>query len=289
MAGRRSTYIVAENHPLAQPLIDALELKRSHELEKLRAFSNESTLLIESRGGAMAAAAAVGYLLGKLGFDPQTLLLHVGRSEAIDAAGAALAGRLVLVNRVAEGGRCLYPDVLVAHGFDEAGVYTLPAGGAADDATGLRGWPLADAELSGVLVSALTFLAPHQLCCLSVVVGTRDAAGSRGRSDAPETGEGAILAAALPAVERLIEAHAALLRPAGAALGEELRGELEAVGAALRLTATQSSQLRRLVEAAAARGGDVAGIIGGWSKLGPVRSKQERNRRFDEIKRGFEI
>lgn len=294
MTVSRSTYIVAESHSLAQPLIDALELKRSHDLEKLRVFANESVLLMESRGGAMAAAAAVGYLLGRTGFGPQTLLLHVGHSEATGAAGAPLVGRLVLVNRVRDGssGRCYYPDILVAHEFGEAGVCTLRAGAGVGAPQAPGSWQLADAELSGVVAAALTFLAPHQVCCLSAVTRTRGGLEAGGRGDAAGSGEaseGAIVTAATAAVVRLIEAIAAILAPAAAALDEGLRGELEAVGEALRLTATQSAQLRRLAEGAAARGDDVSGILSGWKAIGPLRSKQERNRRFDELKRGFEI
>jgi hypothetical protein len=290
----RSSYIIAEDHAIALPFIECLSLKRDDIIEKFRAYSNENLLLVESRGEPYSAAALVGLLLGHCGYDEGTRLFHVGRCHPMHGRGEHLAGRVVLINRVVDRttGRSYLPDILLHHEFPEAVVETAPRqSGTASPASdrieqrgpaGRVGAPeLFDRELSGVFAAALTLLAPHQVYALAAVAPGAET-GQDGKS--PE-----LIRGALPKIERLISESSALLGRARPTVGPETASLLDALASSMRLTASQTAQLVRLATEAAARGGDVCAIVKGWEHTSPVQSKQERSKRFDELKDRFAV
>ncbi len=303
-----STYIVAENHRLAVPIIERYSLRRSDDVGRFRAFAGETILLAESRGDALRAAALVGLLLGRHGHDEHTRLFHLGCGWRQSEGARELEGELVLVNRVvdASSGRSFLPDILLRHELREAAVETRTnagpggAGGAGAPAVGVTDTPtgeaatgrphdsehqaarpaLCDRELAGVFAAALTLLSPHQLYGL-VAVEPRAADG--GETDTAAQ----IIGCALPAFERLIEASAELFRPVRPRIDPAVLALLEEIVEHLRLTTTQRSQLARLAEAASARGEDLSAGLKQWCEGPQPTSKQEQRKRFDELKRSL--
>ncbi len=279
----RSVYLVAESHPIAKPLIAALELKRSDELAKLRCYASRGVLLVESRSelgatgrgrrsegsATLGAGVTTGYLLGRCGFDASTRLFHLGRCEARDGAGSELIGQVVLANRVRDGanGRGYFPDLLLAHEFHEAGIET---GAGASSPGGDGAPPLVDRELAGFLAAALAFLAPHQVYCLEAVGGDEELFGKQ---------VGAIL--------RLIDESARLCQPAEIAPNETVERSLASIAESLRLTAAQRHRLRGLALAGTAQRRDVAAILEPWCGMKPPHTKEERRRAFGELERAF--
>lgn len=277
------TYIIAEDHKIAAPIIEHYSLRRDDSLGRFRAFAGDSLLLAESRGDSLRAAALVGLVLGRYGHDEHTRVFHLGM--AWERTMSELEGELVLVNRVVDGasGRSFLPDILLRHELREAAVETTTNGGSGDDpasagpddperTTSAPG--LCDRELAGVFAAALALLSPHQVYGLAAVEPRR---GGACAAD--------IVRRSLPALERLFGASAGLFRPAHPRIDAAVRSLLDELVERLRLTAAQRSQLERLAEAASARGEDLTVSLREWREGPQVTSKQERRKRFDELKR----
>jgi len=218
----------------ARPWLAALQLKRVENLGRWTVYAREGWHLIVSGVGPARAAAAVGAACAR--FAPQRLL-----SFGIAGAPRPLAdkGELRLIHAIHEQttGRAFYPDILEKHPFREAALTTWPRRVTSADAP----TTLVEMEAAGVWQAASAFLPPHRISLVKVVSDHLE------DGDLDVTQVEAWLEAAvdqfLPWWEQAGK-HAATLPP----LPENFAPVVEGLAHSLKLTATQSHQLRREAE-----------------------------------------
>lgn len=157
-------YIIMALYPEAQPLIEALQLKRMKTNEIYDSFQDEECgiKLVLTGAGKVRAAVAVSHICTKYQVGEEDFVLHIG-----SCAGKEI-GELYLGNQIQdyETGRYFYPDILFRHDLRERAIVTVEK--VLED-----GLPepslLYDMEASGVYQGCVPYLGQHQMAFLKVV------------------------------------------------------------------------------------------------------------------------
>lgn len=152
----------------ARPFIQALELKRDNNIEKLQVFKNtdRAVTLFITGVGSVGAATAAAYICAKLPPGPQDLFVNFGICAG---SNPAQKGKLYRIHALCDqaAGRWFYPDMFPFPGaYEENALATVPA--AAKTMKDLP-CPLADMEAVGLYQAARMFFGQHQMLFFKTV------------------------------------------------------------------------------------------------------------------------
>jgi len=166
-------YLVVSHHHEARPLISYFQLKKDHSSHYFEIYEKEDVALIISGIGKLNTAVAATHIVSRSQdsrkpLAPNTALINVGicGSENRDFP----LGQMALVNQIMDhdSGRRFYPDILISHTLQEAGIETFSHGVRAEEADQIS-LELVDMEASGFYEAASRFLGPHQIHILKVI------------------------------------------------------------------------------------------------------------------------
>ncbi len=273
--------IVVALHLEARPLIHALGLKKDSTSPKIPLYRCDGVRLVVCGTGKLKAAVGTTYALTREAEPQKTIAVNFGFCGSADPRIAT--GSLFMINKITDAAtnRSFFPDILLKHGLPESALTThdRPLIRAENEAhagrrTGER--KLVDMEGSGFFTAAATFLGPEHIICLKLVSDHLE--GNRLDKGLLS----AFIESQLPQIESCLDACDALAGPPPA-LNPEDAALLAALRLRLRLTATQSHQLRDWATAYAIRHRRDLTILKPHLEQ-TVNNKAERNRLLETIK-----
>ncbi len=258
----------------ARPLIDHFELKRDNAHSVYEIFKNDEIALIVSGIGKVASASATTYLLS-VSPTPSSIF-------NLGFCGAKIEypiGELYLAHRITDRStrKQYYSDLILRHDLNEASLETfdLPVTDSGFDDPDVD---LVDMEAAGYFQAASRFLSPDRIYCLKIVSDHLDCGSlNKELSDS-------LIARNIGRIEKFMWAYSILDRESAGALSSSDTEILESVKSALRLSATQSFELKRLAMGyiASAKAKDLS-VLSKYSTE-KVNSKDDGKRRFNQLK-----
>ncbi len=253
-------------------MIDALGLKKDPRSRKLPVYCRDDKLLVISGVGKVRGGIATAHAIHTAGTPESCNVINVG----ICGAGNARyrLGEAVIANKIRDqsNGREFYPDMLLNHGLREVslGTFDRPV----TSAKGLS-CDVVDMEASGVFQAAQLFVASHEMVFLKVV------------SDHLQ-----VLPAAYPQMLRYYEDSVSTwlpmllnqpdLVPADYSITAKQEKLLQEFVEKMRLTATQTVQLRNAVLRFLLTGGETLDFLQSRFQE-PSEHKAVRNKQFRAI------
>ena len=261
----------------ARPLIEALGLKQDRASRKIPVYSGDDFLLVISGIGKLYAGIATTHAVHLAGNTENCRLVNVGMCGAVHDQIAL--GEAVLVHKIWDhgSGREFFPDMLLKTPLQEASLGTFD-----DPVTSahrsLLSCDIVDMEASGVFQAAHLFLSPHQMQFLKVVTDYLEFSSE----DYTQMKR---------YYEESLEQWIGVLKmdngfsKTNPILTEEHEELLEEVVARMRLTKTQSHQLRDAVMRYLVRRGADLSILKPIISEDPL-SKATRNELLERI---FEV
>lgn len=227
----------------AQPLIKSFSLKKDLRSQKIPLYFGEDLYLAVSGVGKIKSAIATTFALSKIGEKESLILFNFGICGTTD--GKLSTGTFCWVNKIrdASTGRNYFPEALLTHGFPEYSLVThdrpvkkeiarIKENSREDIAH------LVDMEASGFFAAAQAFLPPERIICVKIV---------------SDHLEGRLLEkklltqwieCSLPNMVQLFEQSNTLIL-SEKRLSPETKKQLESIEKKLRLTSTQSHQLKK--------------------------------------------
>ena len=273
--------IVAALQIEARPLIRALGLKKDSTSPKIPLYRGDGVRLVVCGTGKLKAAVGTTYALTREAEPQKTIAVNFGFCGSADPRIAT--GSLFMINKITDAAtnRSFFPDILLNHGLPESPLTThdrplirAEYDEEASRRTGER--ELVDMEGSGFFMAASAFLGPERIICLKLVSDHLE--GNRLDKDLLS----AFIESQLPQIESCLDACDALAGPPPA-LNPEDATLLAALRPRLRLTTTQSHQLRDWATAYAIRRRRDLTILKPYLEQ-TVNNKAERNRLLAAIK-----
>lgn len=159
-------YIFGALYEEVQLFITQFSLKKIPENIRFREFcdTENKIRLVITGAGAIAAAAAVGYVFAKNPPEENDILLNIG-SCAGKKAGVYFCHKLTEECT----GRTYYPDIIYKHPFLEGELLTVAKPVAKEQVTGGEEAVLYDMEGAALYQAGAYFLGPHQMQFLKIV------------------------------------------------------------------------------------------------------------------------
>ncbi|MCI1967421.1 5'-methylthioadenosine/S-adenosylhomocysteine nucleosidase family protein [Clostridium luticellarii] len=154
----------------AEPFIKRFSLKKYNSINKFEVFKNDEILLIISKTGAVNAASACSYIIGKFDVTAYDTFINIGLCESVN--GKFKAGAVVLCNKIINGetGMDFYPDMIFKHPFEEGCLDSFSRASGKESPESIKG-DIADVEGAAFFESVSIFLPPHRIYCLKIVAG----------------------------------------------------------------------------------------------------------------------
>lgn len=151
----------------ARPLIDALGLKQDSSSRRIPVYTSADALLVISGIGKLYAGIATTHAIHLAGESKDKHLINVGMCGAV--VDQIALGEAVTVNKIWDhsSGREFFPDMLINHSLQEAslGTFDQPVTTANRP---ILACDIVDMEASGIFQAAHLFMAPHQMLFLKV-------------------------------------------------------------------------------------------------------------------------
>jgi hypothetical protein len=275
--------IVTALYSEAKPWIAHYQLKPSPGAVPFPLFANFSAkspmTLVVSGTGAIAAAAATAYVLGRQHSPDDTALFNIGICGARNSRFAA--GEAVLIHKIRhhETDAVYYPDILFRHPFRESALETFSRPVDASMAEGVRE-ELVDMEAAGYFAAASRFLPPHRIFVIKIVADRLEP----GSLSAKRVSE--LVTGALPVVGEWVERCQHMFPRQSPVLSPEETERIERIGGRLRLSATMRHQLKQWAIQYKIRTGQPFPPFDDLLAA-EVTSKTERRSLFDELRRRF--
>ena len=262
----------------ARPLIEALGLKQDHASRKIPVYSSGDALLAISGIGKLYAGIATTHAIHLAGMPKDCSLINVGMCGSV--VDQIALGEAVAINKIWDhaSGREFFPDMLLNHSLQEASLGTF------DQAVTNANRPIlscdvVDMEASAVFQAGRLFVSPHQMMFLKVATDYLEFSSE----DFPQM---------LRYYEQSVEGwlpvleHSDHLDSSVPVISAEQETFLLSVSETLRLTKTQSHQLRDAAIRFLVRGGEDLEILKPKIK-GRPKHKTLRNQIFDSVIRAL--
>lgn len=267
-------HIVVAIHLEARPLIDHFGLKRDTTHNTFEIFKNDEIALILSGIGKVPTAIATTYLLSKLEPLPSSIF-------NLGFCGAKIEypiGDMYLANRITDHStrRQYYSDIILRHDLAEASLETF------DQAVTDKGFDnpnveLVDMEASGFFEAASRFLSPDRIYCLKIISDHLEC-GTLSKDLADS-----LIGKNLPKIEEFIVNYATLDRGSAEVISAPDLELLIKLKSHLKLTVTQSLELRKLAHGFIARGGESLAALQKFLS-NKISNKEDGKRALSEIK-----
>ena len=258
----------------ARPLIDALGLKQDPSSRRIPVYSSEDTLLVISGIGKLYAGIATTHALHLAGVSEDNHLINVGMCGAV--VDQIALGEAVIVHKIWDhaSGREYFPDMLINHTLQEAslGTFDQPVTTANRP---ILACDIVDMEASGVFQAAHLFLSPHQMLFLKVATDYLEFS-SDDYSQMQRYYEQSV-DDWLPVLE--YGQHIGMNDPV---ISPEQESLLNAVAESMRLTKTQTHQLRDAATRFLVRGGVDLDLLKP-SLVNKPKHKTLRNQLFESM------
>jgi hypothetical protein len=271
-------YIVTALQCEARPFIDALGLKQDQTAAPSRVYRSDDTCLVITGDRKLRAATEVARVLALCGTTrgDGSSLINVGVCGACPGAPVE-PWQIAVINQIRDhgNGRDFYPDMMVQHDFVELGLETHERGVTPDDSPTM---PLVDMEASGIAVAAAPLISPDRMLFVKVVSDFLKPEQLNANEISTTLKE------RLPALTGLFDAFAATLTDRQPVLDTAARESLQTLAEQLRLSVTQRHELNRIAEAWVVRNDAPLPTLGGGADIEENPSRQQRNRRFDDIR-----
>ena len=258
----------------AQPIIDTLGLRRDPTSKKIQMYSSGEVLLVISGMGKLRAAIATTHALNMIGNPESCCLLNIGMCGS--AVEYIPLGEAVLVNKIWDygSGYEYFPDVLLDYRLEEVslGTFEKPL---TVDYRPEHSCDVVDMEASGIFQAGQLFVPPHAMYFIKVPTDYLDFSPD----DFPKMVQYYEQSAAqwlpiLKDVKHLVNSDPVIT--------PTQEGILKFVIEELRLSQTQSHQLRDAALRFLVRGGDDLRILESLIKSRPEH-KSVRNRIFESM------
>jgi adenosylhomocysteine nucleosidase len=262
----------------ARPIIEALGLKQDAASRRIPVFSSGDTLLVISGIGKLLAGIATTHAMHLSGKSDECQLINIGMSGAV--VDQIALGEVVTIHKIWDhsSGREFFPDMLLNYGLQEASLGTF------DQPVTTANRPIlacdvVDMEASGIFQAAQFFISPHQMLFLKVATdylqfSSDDYAQMRRYYENSVDDWISILTDSEP-LETRIEV-----------ISKEQEAFLNSVAESMRLTQTQTHQLRDAAMRFLVRGGEDLHIIKPNIMANP-KHKVLRNQMFESIIRAL--
>ena len=237
----------------ARPLIESLCLKQDHASKKIPVYASGDALLVISGMGKVSAAIATTHLLHLSGSLNDSHLVNVGMCGA--AVDRISLGEAVAINKIWDhrSGREFFPDMLLNHNLQEASLGTFDVPVTNDRRSELVS-DVVDMEGAAVFQAGQMFVPPHQMTFIKVATDYLEVSSD----DFPQM---------LRYYEQSLEKWLPILQNTEelgvsvSVMDEEQKAHLESLVEGLRLTATQTHQLRDAAMRYLVRGGQDLNIL----------------------------
>lgn len=258
----------------ARPLIDAFGLKQDSCSRRIPVFASADTLLVISGIGKLNAGIATTHAVHLAGVTNENQVINVGMCGAV--VDQIALGEAVVVNKIWDhsSGREFFPDMLINHALQEAslGTFNQPV------TTAIRPilvCDIVDMEASGVFQAAHLFMPPHQMLFIKVATDylefSSDDYAQMQRYYQQSIDEW------LPILENFEQ-----LDSTKPVISSEQETLLSSVAESMRLTQTQTHQLRDAVIRFLVRGGPDLEILKPNLASKP-KHKSLRNQLFESM------
>jgi hypothetical protein len=262
----------------ARPLIEALGLKQDTASRRIPVYTSDDTLLVISGIGKLYAGIATTHALHLAGNPEACHLINVGMCGAV--VDQIALGEAVAVHKIWDHatGREFFPDMLVNHGLQEAvlGTFDQPVTTANRP---ILACDVVDMEASGVFQAAQLFLSPHQMLFLKVATDYLEFS----TNDYPQMQRyyDQSVDEWLPVLK-----HTESLDMQEEVISSEQETFLTSVADSMRLTQTQTHQLRDAAMRFLVRGGEDLEILKPKLVSNP-KHKVLRNQLFESMIRAL--
>ena len=258
----------------ARPLIDAFGLKQDQSSRKIPIYGSEDTLLVISGIGKLHAGIATTHALHLSGNPSDCQVINVGMCGAV--VDQIVLGEAVVAHKIWDhaSGREFFPDMVYKHGLQEAslGTFDKPV---TSGSRSMLACDIVDMEASGVFQAAQLFIPPHQMFFLKVATDYLEFSSD-------DYGQ------MLRYYEQSVEDWLPVLKgyhpfnPLDPVISEEQENLIVSLSESMRLTQTQTHQLRDAALRFLVRGGTDLDILRLKLELRPAH-KSLRNRMFETI------
>jgi len=259
----------------ARPLIEHLELKRDNSHSIYEIFRNDQVSLIVSGMGKIQSACATTYLLS----NSETLPSSIFNLGFCGAKIEYPIGELYLAHRITDQstGRQYYSDMILRHALNEASLktYEQPVTEEGFDDPDVD---LVDMEAAGFFFAASKFLSTDRIYSLKIVSDHLECGALN--KELAQT----LISKNLPKIEEFILSYATLDRNPPHSLSNSDLEVINSIRSGLRLTVTQSIELRRAAQAyIASKEGRNLDLLKEFT-VKQVSSKEDGKRIFNQIR-----
>lgn len=276
----RNVVIITALMPEAAPLIEAWGLKPLRGdplLERFQTHHANGVYLAVSGIGKLKAATCTSTVLSRIPQSEEPIVVNLGIAGSAPTTGAR--GELILVNKVRDiaTNTRFYPDIILRHSLKEGSLETHDA----PVTEGCTVPGLVDMEGAGFMQAATMLVAPTSILVLKVISDLCD-----GERISPQTA-GILIRSALPALTEVITTWRTELSPAPT-LSQEERALLSESLARVHLSATQTFEIERIVNACKAQGLPWRETLHAFSQR-EVSTKQRAKEIFSELQRTLQV
>ena len=258
----------------ARPLIEALGLKQDPASRRIPVYRSDDILLVIGGIGKLYAGIATTHAIHLAGEPKDCHLINVGMCGAV--VDQIALGEAVTVHKIWDhaSGREFFPDMLINHALQEASLGTF------DQPVTTANRPLlacdvVDMEASGVFQAARLFISPHQMLFLKIATDylefTSDDYAQMQRYYEQSVDDW------LPVLE-----NCERLDTSDPVISPEQETLLNSVAESMRLTQTQTHQLRDAAMRFLVRGGPDLEILKPNLATQP-KHKTLRNQLFESM------
>ncbi|ADQ07268.1 purine or other phosphorylase family 1 [Caldicellulosiruptor hydrothermalis 108] len=273
-------YLITAFYSEAKALIDHFGLKKLYEPSKFQIFSGDEILLIVSGEGILQAAIATTFALTKFGASDRCIALNIGICGAKEKKLSK--GDVLLCNKIINhhSKKTFYPDILITHQMKEASLESFLHPVKKDTFFGEIEGDIVDMEGAGFFEAASSFLAPHNVQCIKIVYDFL-------AYEKIEPQEVTILVKqCMPFIENFINTLVDLNLKFCTNIFEEekLRQIIEKLKSSLRLTASITFQLEKLLKSYIIRHENLPEEISEFFNVN-VNSKKEGKQYFEKLKK----
>ncbi len=272
----------------ALPFIQLYHLKKDTAFVKFQVFKNEDMLLLITKPGAVQAAIAVASLCTAIAPAAGDIFLNLGVCGTHRESDSL--GSVFLCNQIIdkESKRSFYPDLLLAHPYEERCVITSPViiNNKETDSERTGSYPgvyLIDMEASGLFQAASYFYQPHQMIFLKIVSDYL-----KNTDMAPEKITGLIQGNMTAITEWISQVKDGFSKAAPTFTSEEEK-LLTELAVDLRLSVSSELKLRQLFKYYKLKEGGFAGRLKGFLSDTPLpcKTKTEGKKYFEQLKQTF--
>ncbi len=159
----------------AKTLVEKWQLKKNLSSHKFQLFESDSYSLIVSGVGKINSAAATTYLLNRRPLESWTAVVNFGIAGS--ANETRVIGESFFINKITDNssGRDFFPECVMGHGMQEAGVTTFDQ--PVDKKQAEPGMDLVDMEASGFFQASAIFVECHRISVIKIISDHLDFSG----------------------------------------------------------------------------------------------------------------